>query len=110
MKINNKRLDRIISKLTIEYNGCHAPWSDTPLYGRNAYWRIYINNTFVAKITAPVKSMQPRNNTLQKLFKSALKKRLERIRKAILIDDYGYEYRRKLDPSSLRSLIPLALE
>lgn len=90
MRIGDKLVDEIIKGLKVEYNGCHAPHNSTPLYGRAAYWRIYLlDGTFIAKITTKVKVMRPNAKTLSKLFRAELKRRIEAIGPVCETDNYG---------------------
>ena len=80
MYIQDSIVDLILDTCKFEYNGCHAPHPKTPLYGRAAYWRAYLpDGTYVCKITTPVKVMEPKPETLRKLLKLELKKRIGEI-------------------------------
>ncbi len=105
MYIENSLLDLIISKLTIEYSGCHNSDSKNPLWGRAAYWRIYVGDTYIAKITTPVKSLEPTKKTLDKLFRAELKKRIEAIHERFTTDHYGNMQIEQRDPYSMKRLL-----
>lgn len=109
MRIWNSIIDKMMQspRLRVEYGGCHAPHNETPLYGRNAYWRLYIDDAFIAKVTAPVKAMEPKPATLEKLLKAAVKARIENIGEVCETDHYGQIYVVKCDPSSVRRLLEL---
>lgn len=111
MYIDNALLDLIIASplVTIEYSGTHNSDPKAPLWGRRAYWRVYIQGSgFAFKITAPVKSISPKKATLDKLFKAELKNRFEAIGEHFTTDHYGrmqVEYR---DPYSVKQLLKVA--
>ena len=108
MYIDSFVIDCIYSKIKIEYSGTHAPHNDTPLYGRRAYWRLYMpDGTYVAKVTAPVKTINPRQKTLEKLLKAELRKRLGEIGFRMDIDNYGCMRVVESDPYSVRRLLEL---
>lgn len=109
MYIDNSLLNLLISQLTIEYNGCHAPHRETPLYGRAAYWRVYYKDTYLNKITTPVKSLNPKPETLKKLFKKELQKRIEAIHERCTADHYGQIHLEQRDPYSIRPMLELIL-
>ncbi len=97
-------------KLKIEYGGCHSPHNETPLYGRNAYWRLSIddpNSHFFAKVTAPVKSLNPTKSTLDKLLRAAIKERIMAITEVVECDHYGQVYIAQRDPYSIRGILTL---
>lgn len=106
MHIWETLLDCLISQIKIEYNGTHNSDPSAPLYGRRAYWRLYLSDgTYVCKMTTPVKSINPKQRTLDKLFKAELKRRIEAISEHVTTDDYGrvqIEYR---DPYSVKRLL-----
>jgi hypothetical protein len=106
MYIDNHLLDILISTLKIEYNGTHNSDPESPLWGRRAYWRVYLaDGSYSAKITAPVKSINPRPATLAKLFRAELKRRIESIHERCTTDHYGniqIEYR---DPCSVKRIV-----
>lgn len=110
MTIPNSLIDLIISRCTIEYNGTHAPWSqehgNNGLYGRHAYWRVFVPGIgFCCKITAPVKSINPKQKTLDKLLRAELRKRIEAIQEHVETDHYGQLYIAMRDPYSVRRLV-----
>lgn len=108
MYIDSFVIECIISKLKIEYGGCHAPHNDTPLYGRRAYWRVYLEDgTYVAKITTPVKTLNPKPKTLNKLLRAELRNRLGEIGYRMDIDNYGCMRVVESDPYSLKRLLEL---
>jgi hypothetical protein len=108
MRIWNEIVDCIIQSIKIEYNGTHCPHRETPLYGRSAYWRIYTQDgQFVSKITTPVKTLNPKPKTLEKLFRAELKKRLQAIERVVETDHYGMIVTYEVDPYHVRSLIEL---
>jgi hypothetical protein len=106
MYISNRVLDLLIELIKVEYGGCHAPHNDTPLYGRSAYWRIYLpDGTFVAKITTPVQSLNPTKKTLQRLFKAELKQRINDIQIVMDTTYSGQMFISERDPSSVKPLM-----
>lgn len=105
MYIQDSLLDLLISQLTIEYNGTHNADSKNPLWGRHAYWRVYLNGSFVAKITTRVHSINPRPETLKKLFKAELKKRIGAISETVEADHYTQVYILQRDPYGVRRLV-----
>lgn len=111
MYIDSALLDLIIASplITIEYSGTHNSDPKAPLWGRRAYWRVYIQGSgFAMKITAPVKSINPSKKTLAKLFKAELNKRFNEIHERFTTDHYGrmqVEYR---DPNNIRQLLKVA--
>lgn len=106
MYIQNDILDLMISKLTIEYSGTHNSDLKNPLWGRRAYWRIFMQDYgFVCKITAPVKSINPTQKTLNKLFRAELKKRLNAIDTIVQTDHYSQIHVIEIDPYSVRTLL-----
>lgn len=112
MYIEQSLLDLLISKLRIEYNGCHSPnhGDGQTLYGRAAYWRVYDSDgTYLAKITTPVKTMEPKPKTLEKLFRAELQKRIEAIHERCTTDHYGHIQVERRDPYSMRRMLDLIL-
>lgn len=109
MWIWNECVEMIIKHKSFraEYHGTHAPHNNTPLYGRRAYWRIYVGDRFIAKVTTPVKSMNPKQATLDKLLKAEIKKRIEAISERVELDHYGMVVIIKTDPYSIRPLTEL---
>lgn len=107
MNIYNSCIDLIVQQCRIEYNGTHAPHNETPLYGRRAYWRVYIGDSYVCKITAPVKSLNPKQATLDKLFKAELAKRIQAIGYSLDVDHYGCMRVISVDPYGVRALVDL---
>lgn len=106
MRIANSLIDLILSRCTVEYNGTHNSDRQNPLWGRAAYWRIYVPGYgFSCKITAPVKTMHPRQSTLNKLLKAELRKRLEAIEETCETNHYGEVQVYMTDPYSVRPLI-----
>lgn len=110
MYISNSLIELIISRCTIEYNGTHAPWcskkGNKGLYGRAAYWRVYVPGYgFACKVTAPVKSLKPKQKTLDALLRKELRKRIEAIQETCEADHYGQVHTFMRDPYSVRSLI-----
>lgn len=110
MYISNSLLELIINRCTVEYNGTHTPWSkeygNKGLYGRCAYWRVYAPGLgFICKITTPVKSINPKQKTLDKLFRIELRKRIEAIQETCEINHYGEVNISMRDPYSVRSLV-----
>jgi hypothetical protein len=59
------------------------------------------------KITAPVKSLNPKQATLDRLLREALKERINNIREVCETDHYGKVYIVKRDPSSICPLVEL---
>lgn len=106
MYIDNALLDILIKTLVIEYNGTYNSDPKNPLLGRAAYWRVYLEGYgFVCKITTPVKSIKPKQATLDKLLRAELKKRIEAIHERATTNHYGeigIEYR---DPYNVRRLV-----
>jgi len=106
MYISSQVLDLLISKLVIEYNGTHNSDPKSSLWGRRAYWRIYMHgHGFAGKITTPVKSINPKPATLQKLFRAELRKRFEAVQMQCCTDHYGQIYQQTADPYSVLPLL-----
>jgi hypothetical protein len=105
MYIENSALDLLIKTLRIEYSGTHNSDPKAPMWGRRAYWRLYLGDTYIAKVTAPVKSLQPKQITLDKLLKAELRKRIEAITERLQFDHYGQMQIVALDPYSVRRLV-----
>lgn len=114
MYIDNVLLDILIESLVIEYNGTHAPWcnklGNKGLWGRAAYWHVSVPGTNIShKITARVKSLNPKPETLKKLFRAELQRRIESIHERVTTDHYGQTYLWSLDPSGMRPLVQTIL-
>lgn len=110
MLIWNSLVDLIVDspKLTVEYSGTHCPHPETPLYGRAAYWRLYIAGYgFMAKVTAPVKVLNPQPKTLDKLLRAEIKRRIEAIQDVVETDHYGQVYVIHRDPYGVERLLDL---
>jgi hypothetical protein len=108
MYIENAILDLLISKLTIEYSGTHNSDTKNPLWGRCAYWRVFAQDQgFVCKITTPVKCINPRPETLKKLFRAELKKRFESIHERFTSNHYGEMHLEYRDPYGVKPLLKL---
>lgn len=106
MYISDSLIELIISRCTIEYNGTHNSDRKNPLWGRAAYWRVYVPGYgFCCKITAPVKSINPKQKTLDKLLRAELRKRIEAIQETCETDHYGEVHIYMLDPYSVRRLV-----
>ncbi len=106
MYISNSLLELIISRCTIEYNGTHNSDRNNPLWGRAAYWRVYVPGIgFACKITTPVKSINPKQKTLDKLLRAELRKRIEAIQETCETNHYGEVQVFMRDPYSVRSLV-----
>lgn len=105
MRISDYLLNVIISELRIEYNGTHNSDPKSPLWGRCAYWRIYLGDTYINKITAPVKSINPKQATLNRLLKLELKKRINAIEESLECSHYGEIVKVFCDPYSIMPLI-----
>ncbi len=108
MYIGNSILDLIMKEITIEYNGTHNSDPKAPLWGRRAYWRIsHKNLRGCMKITTKVYSVNPRSETLKKLLRVEIKRRIEAIQECMTLDNYGQMYIQQSDPYSIRPLIEI---
>lgn len=110
MYISNSLIELIISRCTIEYSGTHAPYcpklGNKGLWGRAAYWRVYMPRYgFACKITAPVKSLNPRKATLDKLLRAELRRRIEAIQETCETNHYGEVCVYMKDPYSMCVLV-----
>jgi hypothetical protein len=105
MYIDDKVLDILINSLTLEYHGCHSPDSTDPLWGRCAYWRVYYKDKYYAKITTPVKVLEPSKKQLKTLFKKELKKRIDSIGYTLDVNSYLAMSVVVCDPYSLKGLV-----
>lgn len=94
-------------KIRIEYSGTHNSDPKNPLYGRRAYWRLYLEGYgFVCKVTAPVRSINPKQSTLNKLLVTTLKERLSAIDYVVGLNPYGEISKPyKIDPYSCEKLL-----
>lgn len=110
MYISNSLIELILSRCTVEYSGTHAPHcpklGNKGLWGRAAYWRVYVPGVgFTCKITAPVKSINPKQATLDKLLRAELRKRIEAIQETTELNHYGEVETFMRDPYSVRRLV-----
>lgn len=106
MRVNKYVLDLILKTCRFDYNGCHAPHSSDPLYGRAAYWRAYLpSGTYVCKITTPVDKLEPDQAELAELLRLELSRRLEDIQYVAQPDEYGMVEIRTVDPSRVFELV-----
>lgn len=98
-------------KVTIEYSGTHNSDFKNPLYGRRAYWRLYLQDVgFVCKVTTPVKSLNPKKETLDKLLEAELLKRLSAIDLSVDLNSYGQVTGpREIDPYSVKRLLSVVV-
>lgn len=107
MYIPNSAVQLIMAQVRVEYSGCHAPHSETPLYGRRAYFRLYIGDDYIAKVTVPVKTMNPHKATLDKLLLAEVKRRIEAIGPELDLDRYGCMRVVDRDPYGVKRLLDL---
>ena len=107
MRIWSSVVDLIIKQARVEYSGTHSPDPNCPLYGRCAYWRIYIGDTYVCKVTARVKTLNPKQATLDKLLRAELQRRIEAIGFCMDVDHYGQMREIRVDPYGVRPLLDL---
>lgn len=106
MYISDYLLDLVIKCVRVEYNGTHNSDRENPLWGRRAYWRVYMPSYgFACKITAPVRSIKPKQATLDRLFREELKRRFEAIHECVETDHYGQVQVVWRDPYSVRKLL-----
>lgn len=106
MYIGDHVLDFLISQLVIEYYGTHNSDQKNPLWGRHAYWRVYLKDgTYIAKVTVPVKCIKPGAALQARLLKAELRKRLEAIGEVCEYDHYGMVQIGTSDPYGIRSIL-----
>jgi hypothetical protein len=106
MYVSDYLLNLVIKTITVEYSGTHCPDPKNPLYGRCAYYRLYTpGGGFACKLTFPVKSLNPKQATLDRLFKAELKRRFEAIHERLDTDHYGQMSVVWRDPSGVRVLL-----
>lgn len=106
MRISNSLIDLILSRCTVEYNGTHNSDRNNPLWGRHAYWRVSVPGYgYCRKITAPVKSINPKQKTLDKLLRAELRKRIEAVQETCETNHYGEVCIYMTDPYGVRPLL-----
>lgn len=106
MKIYDSLIDLILSRCKVEYNGTHNSDPKSPLWGRRAYWRVSIPGYgFCCKITAPVKSINPKQKTLDRLLRAELRRRIEEIQEICETNHYGEVSIYMRDPYGVRPLV-----
>lgn len=105
MYISVASVEFILSQCRVEYSGTHNSDSKNPLWGRAAYWRIYLGDTYICKITAPVKSINPRPATLHKLLVNELRERIFSIGEYVEMDHYAQIKIERRDPSGVERLV-----
>ena len=109
MRIQKSLVDLILKQVRVEYNGTHNPDPKNPLWGRAAYWRLYIGDSYVCKVTTPVKSIKPKQSTLDRLLKAELQHRLESITESLEADPYTQVVIVRYDPYGVRRLLDLVV-
>jgi len=110
MYIQNTIIEFILTQVEVEYSGTHNSDPKAPLYGRCAYWRIYLDGSFVCKITTPVKSINPKPATLHKLLVEELSKQFRAIQDRIETNEWGQIWRQHSDPYSVEKLLSVVKE